>query len=242
MTCPNCGAVAGDNAHFCQNCGFRFDEIPRVEPIRIDISPDAATPPNPNARIAPPIVVREKKSGATIAVVALTVLLTLLVIGVGGLLAFYFLTRSNERDDIAGANRINTNLPAPVAASPSPQPTTYEDLMNKLAPPDKRTSLLDESFEVTEARAAEFSITNPKGARIVGGFRVTKGKDIDFSIEPGGANGDSSGEDLKPLLEEKNTRSKIVNFKLKPGDYQLFFANEDAAPVGVAAEFFVVED
>ena len=246
MTCPNCNSAAGENAHFCQNCGFRFDEIRQVEPIRIDISQPAESPPIAIAAppVVPTVIVREKKSGATTAIVALTILTTLLIVGAAGLLAFYLLTRPAAHTEIVQANANQISANSTVAAA-SPQPTTYEDLKNKLAPPDKRTGLMDESFTVESdaPRRVEFEITQTRGARVVGGLRVLKGSAINFLIVRVDVDGESSAEELAPLAEQTNTRNKIVNQRLKPGLYALVFTNDNNnSPATVAAEFFVVED
>ncbi len=243
MTCPNCSATNDENAHFCLNCGFRFDEIRQTEPIRINISPPAAPP---LAAVAPPVaptvIVREKKSGATAAIVALTILVTLLIVGAAGLLAYYLLTRPERRTETVQSNANLSSVNSVAAASP--QPTTYEDLKNKLAPPDKRTGLMDESFaiEPNDRRAVEFEISEPKAKRVLGGLRVVKGAAIDFVIARADIDGESPPSDTKPLLEQSSTRNKIVNHKLDSGYYYLIFINNSDLPATVAAEFFVVSD
>ena len=249
MNCPNCGLEVSGNAHFCQNCGYRFDGVSSSEPIRIVISPPPqkdAHPilPSSTAIVQPVIVEQPSKSTSNGVVIALTVLVTLLLIGSAALLAGYLLfARGNRQtasaDNNANVTPVNTN----VNLTAKPSPTTYEDLKNKIAPPGKSTPLVDEQFSVAASahRAIPFSVTDSAGARLAGGFRVTKGNPINFYVYPADAYNQYPTNGLKPIQFEQ-TRNKILNANLKTGDYYLVFENNDTQPATVATELLLVNN
>ncbi len=245
MNCPDCGSEVPKNAHFCQNCGHRFDDIPQSEPIRIVISPQAETltalPQSP-AAARPVIIEQPVKSASNGIVIVLTVLVTLLLTCGAGLVGYILLTTRGNRET-ATAN-VNTNVIAAntnVSLTAKPSPTTFEDLKNKIAPPGKSTGLIDEQFSVAASshRAIPFSITDPAGAQLAGGFRVTKGNPINFYVYPADAYSQYPTNGLKPVQLEQ-TRNKILNEKLKTGDYYLVFENNNALPATIATELLLV--
>lgn len=250
MNCPTCGFENADDAHFCQNCGYRFDSTPQSEPIRVVIPQPEKTQPDLSPQIVMPTVVIKQpvKSASNGIIIALTVLVTLLFIVGAGFFGYIFLTnRQNTETAIVNTN-INTNINtntitanANVNLAVKPSPTTYEDLKNKIAPPAKSTELIDEEFSVgaVSHRAVPFSITDPAGGKIAGGFRVTKGKSINFYVYPAEAYNQYPTNGLKPVHLEQ-TRNKILNERLKPGDYYIVFENNDEQPVTIATELLLV--
>ncbi|MEP6924888.1 MAG: zinc ribbon domain-containing protein [Pyrinomonadaceae bacterium] len=240
MNCPNCGFHNTDNADFCHNCGFRFDNIPQVEPIRIVIPQPQETPQN----FSPPptVVIKQPvKSASNAVLVAFTALVTLLLIGVIAL-GYIFLSSRQSREVVVATANTNTIIATNVNEAAKPSPTTYEDLKNKIAPPDKSTQLIDEEFQVAAAshRGVPFSVTNSNGARLAGGFRVTKGKPVNFYVYPAEAYEQYPTNGLKPVHLEQ-TGNKILNERLKAGDYFLVFENNDDQPLTIAAELFLVD-
>lgn len=245
MICPNCGSDAPESANFCQNCSYRFDSVPQSEPIRIVIAqpPEAQTA---TPVMLPPVVVKQRvESTSNNIVKGLTVLVVLLFICGAGLLGYIFV--SGQRHSESTPGNVNTYVVtantngANLAAAPSP--TTYEDLKNKIAPPAQSTKLIDEEFGVESGahRAIPFSITDRAGARLAGGFRVTRGRAINFYVYPADAYNQYPTNGLKPVHLEQ-THNKILNERLKMGDYYLVFENNDQQSVTVATELLLVTD
>jgi hypothetical protein len=246
MNCPTCGFSSTDDAHFCQNCGYRFDNIQQSEPIRVVIpQPQKTEPDLPAPQMMPTIIIKEPvKRTSNGIITALTVLIILLFIVGAGLFAYIFLSSRQKREIVTAnintsANTVIANTNLNLAAKPSP--TTYEDLKNKIAPPAKSTELIDEEFSVAPSshRSIPFSITNPDGARLAGGFRITKGKPINFYVYPAEAYNQYPTNGLKPVHLEQ-TRNKILNQQLTAGDYYLVFENNDQQPATVATELLLV--
>jgi hypothetical protein len=242
MNCPNCGFYNQAGANFCQNCGYRFDDIPQVEPIRVVVpQTDEPEPPTVVAQQPPPVVIRQKSAVPTGLIIFLTVLVTLAVFGGLGLAGFYLYTRSSNRNSAAiNADTVsNANIVKP---SPSPSPD-YEQRRDEIAPPDKRVTLIDEQFEIAAGRyrAVPFTVDTEAGARIAGGFRVTKGKTLNFLVFTAENYEEYPSGELQPL-QETRSRNKIINSRLKQGDYYLVFENNEVQPITTAAEFFVVYD
>ena len=252
MNCPNCSFENLETAHFCQNCGFRFDNVSQSEPIRIVISPSppgdaqaiAPQPPVTGAAVTPPVIIEQPtKSASNGVVIALTVLVTLLLICGAAIVGYILFSNRGNRETAITAN-INTNITVPntnINSTAKPSPTTFEDLKNRIAPPAQSTELLDEQFSVAASshRAIPFSITDPAGAKLAGGFRVTKGNPINFYVYPADAYNQYPTNGLKPVHLEQ-TRNKILNEKLKTGDYYLVFENNDAQPATIATELLIV--
>lgn len=243
MNCPNCGFFVEAKANFCHNCGYRFDSIPQVEPIRIVVSqPELEEPtfvkPQTQPDKPPPRVIVEQPPKSNGWIIALTALTTLLAVGVA-VLGYFLFFRPPARETVV----VNVNANVADANAAKPSPTTYEDWKNKIAPPDKRTGLMDEEIEIAPGahKAVPFSISDQRGGRIAGGLRVTRGKTIDFFVYPAEAYAEYPTNALKPVHLEQ-TRNKIFNERLKAGDYFLVFENNEDAPVSVAAEIFIVND
>lgn len=247
MNCPDCGFYVQPNANFCQNCGHRFDEIPKVERIEIHVEPEEQNvvqppviKPPPTLAAAPVIApTAPAKQTSTGVIVVLTVMTTLAVLGVLMLMGYYFLNvRSNNRNVVVATDNANVSNQNSTKSPPS-----YTEIIDKAAPPDKRAGLMDEQIEISASDhfAKSFSIKNPAGARLMGGLRVIKGKNVNLSVYTVEAYEQYPAGDLKPVLSEK-TANKIINQSLKPGDYFLVFENNGESPNIVAAEFFLVTD
>ncbi len=155
--CPNCQTTyADDSLQFCLQDGTPLAQIPnqnsadyfstesetivspkRVEPIRFE-PPSSYQPTNqPNWESSQSVVVepREKKKSRTATVVVLSVLGTILLLGLGGLGAYLYFSNKktqvaagnnaapqNRRSNLNAANanqNINANLAAPPTATPT---------------------------------------------------------------------------------------------------------------------------
>lgn len=153
--CPKCQTTyADDNLQFCLQDGARLDDLTaaetvhfesepetvvspkRVEPIRFDVPssyPNAAPPSWEQSQ--PVIVEQPAKKPNTAMVVALSVLGTIALLGLGGLGAWLYF--NNQKTEVAvnvnaaAPNRTanqNANNAAPASPSPTPSPTAQPTL------------------------------------------------------------------------------------------------------------------
>jgi hypothetical protein len=232
MICPNCHNAIADDVSYCVYCGAQFPQVTPIPPVQPQVTeqlPPVYTQP----------VIIERDSGKSWKYVALvTALVTLPV----SLLIGYLILRSLQPKNPPplANNRPLVKTPTP---APKPTPTPYEDWKNQVAPEEKRTLLIDDQFEVAanEHRGISFNIETENG-RLVGGFRVTKGPDINFFVYPADAYEQYPTNGLKPVHLE-GSRNKKLNERLPKGDYVLVFENaEENNPVEIAAELFLVEE
>ena len=160
--CPQCQSSYTDDAlQFCLQDGTRLDESPdydsptvafdtdsetvvspkRVEPIRFDL-PSSYAANQADREIEQPVIVeRETKKANTTAIVLLTALGTILLLGLGGIGTWLYFNRSkpevaanvktppvNRSSNLNSIDNQNSNnnspIPAPtLTATPTPQPT-----------------------------------------------------------------------------------------------------------------------
>jgi hypothetical protein len=111
------------------------------------------------------------------------------------------------------------------------------------------SAIVNNVFNVSFAQPATFKITVPSGAsnaRVVGGYKVTSGKPVDFYILEEAQYGRWSGGagSFAAVTQRPDSSSIRLRQVLKPGTYYLLFTSADGAPetTSVAAELYLKYD
>lgn len=122
--CPSCGAQHDPSAHFCEQCGTRFD-VAGAQPTQ-PITPPAAPPPTTPPTAAPPPAgtpAGASSGGNLTPLVVAALVVGLLALGLGGFLVL--------RQFGFGGSTTTATSPS---ASPSPTPTPTVTLTRKPKP------------------------------------------------------------------------------------------------------------
>jgi len=113
----------------------------------------------------------------------------------------------------------------------------------------KVSAVVNQAFSVSPGQPAAFRIIVPQdasNARVVGGYKVTGGHPIDFSILDEAQYGRWSGgtRDVAAVAKRPGSTSIRLRQVLKPGTYYLIFATAEGAAEAtkVAAEFYLKYD
>jgi len=111
------------------------------------------------------------------------------------------------------------------------------------------SAIVNNVFNASSAQPAAFKVTVPTGAsnaRVVGGYKVTSGKPVDFYIMDETQYGRWSGGagSIASVTQRSGSSSVRLRQVLKPGTYYLLFTSAEGAAemTSIAAEFYLKYD
>lgn len=211
MYCHNCSATVPNDANFCLQCGQPFNRARHVITIPIEEPPPA--------QVAPVYVTNPKTSNNNGLLIGVSIALVGLLIG-GTFAALYWFNRPRVAT-------VADNTAPPTVAVPTPTPKPRLPVMDNYLDIEPGTHTM-----------IPFSVSK-RGLRLVGGLVVQTGEAVDVFAYPS-ADYETSypTNTLKPIHLEQ-VRNKRVNQELPIGNYALVFENNTAAPLRVAAEFWL---